>query len=355
MSIAALALAAFLAGFFGSTHCLGMCGAIVVLFEAQLPADGRAAAWARRSLYNIGRLGFYMVLGAVAGAGGALLTAAAGLGFGLLLLRLLAALLVIAIGLNLLMDWRFTDFLERGGARLWQKLSPLARHVLPVTTPTRAFGAGLLWGALPCGLVYSAVAIAATSSSAFYGAMIMLAFWLGTLPALLLAGASAERIAGWKSRRALRRVAGALLLIVGILALIPLTGDRTQHSHASTGHGTVSLRCAGPSPAGRQNKPHNHAAGSSVALRQLFSDAEAAKYSTQEIITRELTGYFSQCLLRQAQLFGKQFPGPRLQQLPFAFLQVCARPCQRLQVSAAGAERSGIRAFKPHNALQVGA
>lgn len=217
MSADLLLPAAFLAGFLGSAHCLGMCGAIVVLFEGQpLPASGRPL---RRLLYNGGRLCFYMLLGGVAAAGGSLLAKSAGADAGLLLLRVAAAVLVIAFGLHLLLDWRVLQFLERGGARLWRLLSPLARHVLPVSTPGRALAAGFIWGALPCGLVYSAVAMAATSGSAAGGMLVMLVFWLGTLPAMWLAGASASRLSAWTKRPSLRRVAGLTLLLLGAIAL----------------------------------------------------------------------------------------------------------------------------------------
>jgi sulfite exporter TauE/SafE len=211
--------AAFLAGFFGGTHCIGMCGAIVVLFEQQPLAD--TGHWIRRFVYNGGRLGFYALLGAVAGAGGAVLTKFAGVNTGLLVLRLLAGLLVIAIGLNLLFNWAATRFLEQAGAVLWKRLSPLAKYVLPVSTLPRALAAGFLWGALPCGLVYSAVAMAATSGSVTAGMTVMLAFWLGTLPSLVLAGASVERLNRWKSNRVFRAFAGFVMLIIGLLALMP--------------------------------------------------------------------------------------------------------------------------------------
>lgn len=211
--------AAFVAGFFGSTHCLGMCGAIVVLFEQQSSAGMHR--WLRRILYNLGRLGFYVLLGAIAGGASAVIVATAGARTALLILRLVAGLLVIGIGLNLLFNWNFTRFLEAAGANLWKRLSPLARHVLPVETPARAIAAGFLWGALPCGLVYSAVAIAATSTSPVSGALVMFFFWLGTVPALVLAGASAERLHRLKSQILFRRAAGAIMIIIGILAMAP--------------------------------------------------------------------------------------------------------------------------------------
>lgn len=213
--------AALLAGFFGGTHCIGMCGAIVVLFEQQHTGSGNL--WVRRGLYNIGRLGFYALLGTVAGAGGAIITRVVGLNTGLMILRLVAGLLVIAIGLNLIFSWSAMRFLEQAGAGIWRRLSPFARHFLPITTPLSSLAAGFIWGALPCGLVYSAVAMAATSGSATNGAFVMLAFWAGTLPALILAGASAERLTRWKSNKVFRRVAGTVMIVIGLLALMPLT------------------------------------------------------------------------------------------------------------------------------------
>jgi len=236
MTLELLLPVAFTAGLFGGTHCIGMCGAIVVLFENQAGA-GRLP---RRILYNTGRLGFYLLLGAVAGAFGTLLTILIGIDSGLMLLRLLAALLVIALGLNLLLDLKFLGFLERSGAHLWRRLAPLARHVLPVSTPGRAMVAGFIWGALPCGLVYSAVALAASSGSGMHGALIMLAFWLGTVPALLLAGAFAHKLKEWQSRTAYRRLAGIVLLIVGALAVTLWATKPADHSHDSQSTSSLS-------------------------------------------------------------------------------------------------------------------
>lgn len=214
--------AAFLAGFFGSTHCLGMCGAVVVLLE------GRGGGWLRRVLCNAGRLGFYALLGAVAGGGGAMLTRVAGVEAGLAALRVAAALLVVALGLDLLSGRRILGSLERAGAALWRWLRPLTRRLLPITTPARALGAGFLWGALPCGLVYSAAALAATAGTAAGGAVTMAAFWAGTAPALLSAGAAAGRLRQLRGTALARRFAGGVLVIAGGASLaLPLL-----HAHA---------------------------------------------------------------------------------------------------------------------------
>lgn len=225
---------AFIAGLFGSTHCIAMCGAIVILFENEGDGREKRRQFLHRISYNTGRLGFYMLLGTVAGATGALLNKVAGVNAGLMILRALAAILVIAIGLNLMFNWNITRFLEQSGAGLWRKLSPLLRHFLPVSTPGRALGAGFLWGALPCGLVYSAVAMAATSGTALGGSLVMLAFWLGTVPALLLAGTFAHKLNEWRSRHTFRRIAGALMVLIGIIALAPWWIQPAEHSHGDT-------------------------------------------------------------------------------------------------------------------------
>lgn len=212
--------AAFLAGFVGSTHCLGMCGAIVLLFE-QEPSRAMQP-WVRRMLYNLGRGTFYVLLGGIAGAASAVIVATAGARTALMVLRLVAGLLVVAIGINLVFNWNGTQFLERAGAHIWRRIAPLARHVLPIDSPARAMAAGFLWGALPCGLVYSAVAMAATAGSMSAGALVMAMFWLGTLPALLLAGTSAQKLHQLTRHSGFRRVAGVTMIVIGVLAMAPI-------------------------------------------------------------------------------------------------------------------------------------
>jgi len=218
MILTAMLPVAFLAGLLGSGHCLGMCGPVVVLLETDT-ASGGTPGWLRRLTYNAGRASFYILLGAVAGGLGFVITRSLGLDIGLRVFRWLAAGLVIALGLSLAFNLNLLRGLESGGARLWQHIQPLAKRVLPIRSPTQAYAAGLLWGALPCGLVYSAVALAASTGRADGGALLMAAFWLGTLPSMLAAGRSARTLAQWSRNRRLRGVAGALIAGTGVLAL----------------------------------------------------------------------------------------------------------------------------------------
>jgi sulfite exporter TauE/SafE len=205
-----LAAAATL-GFAGSIHCLGMCGGIAAATGARLGEVGGSAAIPRGIVFNAGRILSYAALGALVGS-------LAGAALGQLpvrplvvVLRLLAALLMLALGLSLL-SGRDLLSLERLGGRLWARMRPLAGRALGLPGPLRFGALGLLWGFLPCGLVYSALALAAVAGSGMAGAATMVAFGAGTLPSMLavtLAGtAVTRRFAGTRTRTA----AGVLMI-----------------------------------------------------------------------------------------------------------------------------------------------
>lgn len=238
MELGALFGVAFLAGAVGSSHCLAMCGPVVVLLEHQ---GSGARSLRRRLLYNTGRMAFYALLGALAGGAGATLLDVAGVERGLSVLRVAATVIVFLLGVQLLTDIKFTRYLDKIGAAVWRRIAPFSKHVLPMSTPLRTLAAGFLWGALPCGLVYGAASLAATTASAANGALVMVAFFAGTVPALLLAGASAHRLAGWSRRASLRRPAGAVLCIVAIVALMA----PHLHNHGEE-HGDPTESASGP-------------------------------------------------------------------------------------------------------------
>ncbi len=139
-------------------------------------------------------------------------------------LYLLANLMLIALGLYLMGITSALAFTERYGQKLWRHLQPLGRRYLPARTVSQAFPLGLLWGWLPCGLVYSALATALTSGSAVHGASLMLAFGCGTLPNLLLAGLLATRLQAYARKPAVRLTSGLLILSFGVWGLLGLSG-----------------------------------------------------------------------------------------------------------------------------------
>ena len=210
-------LALFLVGLLGGTHCVGMCGGIVGALSLGAPAR-----WSMHLAYNAGRILSYGVAGALAGALGAASLALDGPAPVRLALYLLANLMLVALGLYLLGVTRALAFTERAGQHLWRHIQPLTRRFLPATTVLQAFPLGILWGWLPCGLVYSALTTALSAGSPGQGALLMLAFGLGTLPNLLLAGILLARLNEFVRRPVVRIASGLLVLGFGIYGLIGL-------------------------------------------------------------------------------------------------------------------------------------
>jgi len=208
-------LTLFLVGLLGGTHCAGMCGGIVGALAVGTPT-GRPAVTIHLA-YNAGRIASYGIAGLLAGAvgqaAGSLLPLQRGL-------YLFASLMLIAMGAYLLGATRVLALAERTGNRLWALVQPATRRFMPVRGPAQAFPLGMLWGWLPCGLVYSALTTALASTSATQGALLMLAFGLGTLPNLLLAGLLLARFRRFAQAAVTRNVAGLLVLGFGLYGLL---------------------------------------------------------------------------------------------------------------------------------------
>ena len=227
----------FIAGLVGSVHCAGMCGGIVGAFSMAAPrrtfpvavvaanAPSLALDGAVRVLsYNAGRIGSYMTAGALAGGllgGVRQLAGAAPLQLGA---YWLANLMLVALGLYLMNAWHGLARLESVGQLLWSRLQPLTRRLLPVDHPAKALALGALWGWLPCGMVYSMLASAMLSGSAASGAAVMLAFGMGTLPALITMGLFGNLLQAWTRRRGVRLGAGLLVLSFGLIGLARASG-----------------------------------------------------------------------------------------------------------------------------------
>lgn len=212
-------IAVFLIGLLGGTHCVSMCGGIVGALTVQMPGQQRRD-WPLHLAYNLGRITTYTVLGGVLGAVGSA---------GLLLddvlpvqiaLYVVANVLLIALGLYLTGITRFLMPLERMGGVIWRRIQPFTKRFLPARSVKHALPLGLLWGFLPCGLVYSVFATALVTGSAARGAGLMLAFGLGTLPNLLLAGMVFKRFRDFTRNTKVRFIAGLVVLGFGVFGLM---------------------------------------------------------------------------------------------------------------------------------------
>ena len=145
------------------------------------------------------------------------------------MLRFFAALMLIAMGLYLTSWWSGLRHLERAGNRVWKHIQPKLSALMPVTSAWRALLVGCLWGWIPCGLIYSTLAWAATANDWQQSALIMFSFGLGTLPAVLATGIFLEGFKKLMQLKGVRISAGLLIILFGIWTL-PLHGGHGQHS-----------------------------------------------------------------------------------------------------------------------------
>lgn len=207
--------AALTAGLMGGAHCAAMCGGIATGFSALAPRAGLAPALQS----NLGRVGGYVIAGAIAGGLGDGIVRAARLDGLALALRIAVGAVLVVAALRLLgVRGRF-GFLPRPGAALWQRLRPLQRRLLPADSAGKRIALGVLWGWLPCGLSTTLLAAAWLRADAAQGALTMAAFGLGTLPLMLPLTWSGARIGRWLHRPRLRAVAGTLVLAAGMATL----------------------------------------------------------------------------------------------------------------------------------------
>jgi uncharacterized protein len=222
--VSPLVISALLMGLFGGTHCVAMCGGVVgVLCSAtsrDVPRKGLYVV-----AYNAGRLGSYSVLGLAFATLGTLSTGVFPLDGVQFTLRALSAVFMLAIGLHLLGLPMLVKHLEAVGTPLWRKLSPLTQRLLPIRSPLHAACVGALWGFMPCGLLYGALALAASADSPAMGAATMAAFGLGTLPVLVTMGALAQTVAAWTRKAWVRRAAGVAVLGFGVWTSAGLAGQ----------------------------------------------------------------------------------------------------------------------------------
>lgn len=202
-------LAALGIGLAGAGHCLGMCGGIAAAINL-----GGNSGPGTTIAYHAGRVCSYAALGALLGA----LAGSINLAQWTMFLRYLAALLLIGMGLSIADWWRGMSVLERMGARLWAPIQKRSSMFLPVRHWSQGYLLGLCWGLMPCGLIYSALAWAMTAQDATRSGMLMLAFGLGTLPAMLGTSFGAAKMQTLLRRKGLKIVIALFLIASGVWA-----------------------------------------------------------------------------------------------------------------------------------------
>ncbi|MDY6944760.1 MAG: sulfite exporter TauE/SafE family protein [Pseudomonadota bacterium] len=227
--------AAFIAGVAGSSHCFAMCGGMAAALgmHSRVTSTDARGAFVNAGAYQLGRIGGYAFVGALFGFAGALLQSMFDLMRIGAVLRIASGMLLILIALRMLIRWNALSAIERLGARFWSRIRPLAQRAVRSHGRGRAIAIGILWGWLPCGLVYSMLMFAATSGNALHGAALMAAFGFGTLPSMLTSSLLASQLQRALAQRWPRIISGLLLMAFGIwMMIVPaLRAGHAGHVH----------------------------------------------------------------------------------------------------------------------------
>ena len=241
---------AFLMGLGGSLHCVGMCGGIVTALSISTPSS----SFARSSLmvvhHNLGRLLTYLLLGMIGGLMGTMISDAGALNY----LRVIAGGLLILVGLYLFNIWNGVLYLERLGQSTWKKIAPLLKRIQPGKSPLHALTAGMLWGFIPCGLLYSALAIAIAQGSVDRAILFMLFFALGTSGPMLLMGIGFSSITQWMKKKPVKLFIAASVIVMGCWTVWSVF----QHDHSGHAGHTGHEHHGVEDPSEEQSDAHNH-------------------------------------------------------------------------------------------------
>lgn len=213
---------AFFIGLFSSLHCVSMCGSIIGTLSFSLKPEIRANRSKMISFifsYNFGRIFSYMLAGLIIGLIESVLTFPFGEEHSHRTLQIISALIITGAGFYIAGWFPQFAYIEKTGSRFWKTIEPYGRKLIPVSNLLQAFLFGMVWGWIPCGLVYTALALAATSGDIIISTFTMLAFGLGTLPAVAGTGIVSSFITRLSRLQATKRIIGVLLVLVAILTV----------------------------------------------------------------------------------------------------------------------------------------
>jgi sulfite exporter TauE/SafE len=226
---------AFNLGLFSTLHCIGMCGGILTALMLASPESeqkSKLRVFSRSLAYNLGRISSYSLAGLLTGFLGLTIADIFQSANARLILQSIAALVLIVIAINMLGIMSLNKYVESIGMKLWQHIQPIGKHLLPIKSLWRAFLFGLLWGWLPCGMVYSALLLSISTGTPFDGMLTMLFFGLGTLPSMLTAGYFSDYLKRLKSNRPLRITVAVFLICIAIslpLSTVYFAGHHDHH------------------------------------------------------------------------------------------------------------------------------
>jgi sulfite exporter TauE/SafE len=200
----------------GSLHCTSMCGGLAAFGSA---AASRGQKVAALSSYNAARGAGYTLLGTLAGALGSTLDdAGARVGFGRVA-GAVAGVVMIAWGLARIFDLALPLLSWNRKATIHVPIARLVKRLRDESPVVRSAVVGGCTAALPCGFLHAFLVAAAGTGSAAKGALVMAAFWAGTLPAMAGLGAVVGALSQ-PLRRHASLVGAVALVFFGVTSLL---------------------------------------------------------------------------------------------------------------------------------------
>ncbi|MDD2864693.1 MAG: sulfite exporter TauE/SafE family protein [Methylococcales bacterium] len=229
---------ALLMGLFSSLHCIGMCGSIIGSLTFSLAPEIRNDK--KRLLpfilsYNAGRITSYGIAGALAGLLEVLVTMPLGETHGHRILQIISALIMTGAGLYIAGWFPRFAYIEKLGLHVWRRVEPFGRKLIPVKNCKNAYLFGMVWGWIPCGLVYAALALTVTTGNVLQSSLTMVAFGLGTLPAVLGVGAMIGILTRLAANQRFKQIVGIIMIALALLAAFPTLNPMAMtNPHAMT-------------------------------------------------------------------------------------------------------------------------
>lgn len=215
---------ALLMGLFSSLHCIGMCGSIIGSLTFSLSPEIRQDK--KRLLpfilsYNAGRITSYGIAGALAGLLEVLVTMPLGDTHGHRLLQIISAMIMTGAGLYIAGWFPRFAYIEKLGLHIWRRVEPFGRKLIPVQNYKNAYLFGMVWGWIPCGLVYAALALTVTTGSVIQSSLTMVAFGVGTLPAVMGVGVMISVLTRLAANQRFKQIVGLIMIALALLAAFP--------------------------------------------------------------------------------------------------------------------------------------
>ena len=202
-------------GLMGVAHCVAMCGSLSMALGFSVPHNKSFITYA--SVISVSRILGYGFIGFIANLfTQSFLSVTNG---SVLMLSVVSSIFMIGIGLHIAKISNFVLYVEVIGKRLNKYLEPLKKKILPIDSLAKCVGYGLLWGFLPCGLIYTALTLALVAQSPIHGGLVMFCFGLGTLPAVVGMTVFNSQLNQQLKNNKIRLFFGAVIVIMALYQL----------------------------------------------------------------------------------------------------------------------------------------